>query len=417
MIATDQAAPAPDARPGPLNGVRVVDLTTFLSGPFCTQILADLGAEIVKVEPFGGDSSRSIPPHFVGDDSAYYLGNNRSKRSIALDLKSPEGLRIARELIARSDVVVENFRPGVCERLGLDVDALRAERPDLVWASISGFGQTGPWRDRPAYDMIVQALSGVMSLTGEVGRAPVRAGVPIGDLVAGLYAAIGVLAGLAERGRGVAGGRTIDVSMLDCQLAMLSYQAVYAMHSGTTPGPQGRAHDSIPTYRAFTAGDGRALVVTANTERMWAGLCQVLGLDHLVDEPRFADGGARLAHRDDLWQHLEKAFLAEDAATWVDRLVERRVPCALIKTVPEALDDARETGRGMVLDLASEDGRRISVLGNPLLLVGDEPAAPEFPPVLGEHSDELLTGLLGMEPAQVARLHREGVVLGPDDRS
>ncbi|MCW2692786.1 MAG: putative acyl-CoA transferase/carnitine dehydratase [Mycobacterium sp.] len=417
MIATDQAAPASDARPGPLNGVRVVDLTTFLSGPFCTQILADLGAEIVKVEPFGGDSSRSIPPHFVGDDSAYYLGNNRNKRSIALDLKSPEGLRIARELIARSDVVVENFRPGVCERLGLDVDALRAERPDLVWASISGFGQTGPWRDRPAYDMIVQALSGVMSLTGEVGRAPVRAGVPIGDLVAGLYAAIGVLAGLAERGRGVAGGRTIDVSMLDCQLAMLSYQAVYAMHSGTTPGPQGRAHDSIPTYRAFTAGDGRALVVTANTERMWAGLCHVLGLGHLVDEPRFADAGSRLTHRDDLWQQLEKAFLAEDAATWVDRLVERRVPCALIKTVPEALDDARETGRGMVLDLESEDGRRISVLGNPLLLVGDEPAAPEFPPVLGEHSDELLTGLLGMEPAQVARLHREGVVLGPDDRS
>jgi crotonobetainyl-CoA:carnitine CoA-transferase CaiB-like acyl-CoA transferase len=256
-----------------------------------------------------------------------------------------------------------------------------------------------------------------MSLTGEVGRAPVRAGVPIGDLVAGLYAAIGVLAGLAERGRGVAGGRTIDVSMLDCQLAMLSYQAVYAMHSGTTPGPQGRAHDSIPTYRAFTAGDGRALVVTANTERMWAGLCHVLGLSHLVDEPRFADGGARLEHRDDLWQQLEKAFLAEDAATWVDRLVERRVPCALIKTVPEALDDARETGRGMVLDLASEDGRRISVLGNPLLLVGDEPVTPEFPPVLGEHSDELLTGLLGMEPAQVARLHREGVVLGPDDRS
>jgi crotonobetainyl-CoA:carnitine CoA-transferase CaiB-like acyl-CoA transferase len=291
MTATDQAVPAADARPAPLNGVRVVDLTTFLSGPFCTQILADLGAEIIKVEPFGGDSSRAIPPHFVGDDSAYYLGNNRSKRSIALDLKSPEGLRIARDLIARSDVVVENFRPGVCERLGLDVDALRAERPDLVWASISGFGQTGPWRDRPAYDMIVQALSGVMSLTGEVGRAPVRAGVPIGDLVAGLYAAIGVLAGLAERGRGVAGGRTIDVSMLDCQLAMLSYQAVYAMHSGTTPAPQGRAHDSIPTYRAFTAGDGRALVVTANTERMWAGLCHVLGLSHLVDEPRFADGG------------------------------------------------------------------------------------------------------------------------------
>ena len=238
----------PRTRPGrPLDGVVVVDLTTFLSGPFASQILVDLGADVIKVEPPGGDSSRHIPPHFVDGDSAYYLSHNAGKRSICLDLKTPSGLEILRKLIGTADVVLENFRPGVSTRLGIDPANMTADHPRLVWASISGFGQTGPRSHLPAYDMIVQALSGVMSLTGEPDRPPVRLGIPGGDLIAGMYAVIGLLASLADVRRGQH-GRIIDISMLDSMLSMLSYQASYTLLSGIAPPPQAARHDSIPTH-------------------------------------------------------------------------------------------------------------------------------------------------------------------------
>ncbi len=397
----------------PLHGFRVLDLTTFLSGPFCTQILADLGAEVVKLEAPAGDSSRAIPPHFVRDDSAYFLGINRSKRSVAVDMKQPEGLALVRRLIAEADVVVENYRPGVAARMGLDPAALCAEHPRLVWASISGFGQVGPWRDQPAYDMIVQALSGVMSLTGEAGRPAVRLGIPAGDMVAGMYAAIAINAALADRERGGA-GRAIDISMLDCQLAMLSYQSTYALVAGTTPQPQGARHDSIPTYRSFQAGDGRELVVTANTERMWQGLCRALGCETLVGDSRFATAGDRLAHKAALWPLLEQAFLARPAAEWIAPLQAEGVPVALIKTVPEALADAREAGRGMVLPLHDEaDGTRIEVVGNPIRFTGHAPAPSRYPARLGADAQEVLHGWLGMEPAATQALADAGVLVQP----
>jgi crotonobetainyl-CoA:carnitine CoA-transferase CaiB-like acyl-CoA transferase len=397
------------ARP-PLAGVRVLDLTTFLSGPFATQILADLGAEVIKVESPAGDSSRAIPPHVVGEDSVYFLATNRGKRSIVVDLKTAAGRELVRGLIAEVDVVVENFRPGVAARLDLDPEVLAEAHPALVWASISGFGQTGPWRERPAYDMVVQALSGVMSLTGEPGRPAVRTGVPIGDLAAGMYAVIGVLAALQGRVEG-GQGRRLDISMLDCQLALLSYQAAYALHAGTTPGPQGRAHDSIPTYRSFTGADGREFVVTANTEVMWARLCEVLGLDELPGEAAFRDQAARLAHRDRLWPILEEAFVTAPAATWVERLVAAGVPAALIRTVPEALADARATGRQMVLELDDGD-HHVEVVGDPIHYPGRVPT-PTYPPRLGAHTEELLRDLLGLSPAEVTQLRRAGVVGGP----
>jgi CoA:oxalate CoA-transferase len=258
----------------PLTGITVVDFTTFLSGPFCCQILGDLGARVIKVEPPAGDLTRSIPPHFVGPDSAYYLSTNRNKESVVIDLKNSAGRALARQLIEHGDVVVENYRPGVAARLGLDPRQLHEEHPQLIWASISGFGQTGPDRDRPAYDMIVQALSGAMSLTGEPGRPAVRLGLPVGDLVAGMYAALGIIAALFDRTR-TGKGRLLDVAMLDSLLSMLSYQGVYTTVSGIAPQPQGARHDSIPTYRTFTGGDGREFAVTANTERMWRTLCSV----------------------------------------------------------------------------------------------------------------------------------------------
>lgn len=382
------------ALPMPLRGYRIIDLTTFLSGPFCTQILADLGADVVKIEPPEGDSSRHIPPHFVGQDSAYFLASNRNKRSISVDLKTEEGQNLVRALIEKADVVVDNYRPGVLARLNLDPAKLTKDAPALIWASISGFGQTGPWRDRPAYDLIVQAEAGVMSLTGEPDRPSVRLGIPAGDTVAGLYAAIAVNAALADRER-TGLGRIIDVSMLDCQLAMLSYQSAYALIAGVTPRPQGARHDSIPTYRAFVAADGRQLAVTANTDRMWRGLCQVLGLSELIDDPRFQNGAKRLENRKALWEHLERAFLAHSAEEWVARLEDADVPAALIKTVPEALQDAQTSGRGMISAMEKADGTKIEVVGNPIKITGAALATDRYPPSLGGDLASVMQDWLG----------------------
>lgn len=392
----------------PLEGLRVLDLTTFLSGPFCTQMLGDLGADVTKLEPLTGDSSRAIPPYFVGEDSAYFLANNRNKSSIAIDLKSPDGLRIVKELIAKSDVVVENFRPGVCQRLGLDVEAITANQPELIWASISGFGQTGEGVQRPAYDMIVQALSGVMSLTGEPGAPPVRLGIPAGDLVAGLYAAIGILAAIPNQK--LAGiGRVLDISMLDGQLSMLSYQAAYAMVSGVTPAPQGSGHDSIPTYRSYVGSDGSTFVVTANTERMWQNLCHAVARPDLLSDSRFSNSGSRLKHRAELDAELEVAFAKRTSAEWVEELLLHEVPVAPIRNVVEALDDARKADRGMVLELESDSGEHFSSLGNPVRYVGVPPKPPTYPPRLGEQSRQILEGI-GLDPAEIDRLVKDGVV-------
>lgn len=392
----------------PLAGYRIIDLTTFLSGPFCTQILADLGAEVIKIESPSGDSSRHIPPHFVEGDSAYYLGINRNKRSVAVDMKQAEGVALVKELIGKAHVVVDNFRPGVAARMGLDIPKLMEEHPKLIWASISGFGQHGPLYDRPAYDMIVQALSGVMSLTGEEGRPAVRLGIPAGDLVAGMYAAIAINAALADSERG-GKGRHIDISMLDCQLAMLSYQSTYALIAGVHPQRQAARHDSIPTYRSFVGGDGRELVITANTERMWQGLCRALGVPELLSDSRFLNGELRLANREALWEILEAAFLKRPAAEWVGRLAEEGVPVALIKTVPEALDDARESGRGMVLPLSREE-TQIEVVGNPIKFLGEPEAAAAYPPRLGEDAHTVLNDWLGWDGPKVQDLLQKKVL-------
>ncbi|MDV8070609.1 CoA transferase [Rhodococcus sp. IEGM 1366] len=405
-------ATASSVRPLPLAGIRVLDLTTFLSGPSATQLLADLGADVVKIEPAVGDSSRSIPPHFLGEDSAYYLANNRNKRSVVLDLKHPEGLDIALRLIGASDVVIENFRPGVCERLGIDKHAVTTDRPELVWASISGFGQVGPHQSRPAYDMIVQAMSGVMSLTGHPGQPAARLGVPAGDVVAGMYAVIGVLSALVSRaGTGV--GRIVDVSMLDSQLSQLSYQSVYAMMSGQVPGRQGAGHDSIPTYRSFLGSDGAEFVVTANTQAMWERLCIAIEEPRLPLDPRFLDQSLRLQHKHELWRLLEKAFAEHPAAEWVSRLIEQQVPCAPIRDVAEALDDARASGRGMVIEL-NDGSHSFEAVATPILFEDSEIPPLRYPPRLGEQTREVLGEVLSLTPEECDRLVRSGAVFQSD---
>jgi len=391
-----------------LQGLRVLEMTQVLSGPYCTQVLADLGADVIKLEPPQGDLARAMQPHFIGDDSVYFVSLNRNKRSVAVDLKKPEGVELVRRLIARCDVVVENNRPGVLERLGLAARQARAENPRLVWCAISGFGQDGPYRDKPAYDMIVQALAGGMSLTGEPGGAPVRAGIPIGDIAAGMYAAIAILAALNRR-HTTGQGETIDISMLDCHAAMLTYQAAYFLHSGRGPGRQGSGHDSIPVYRVFAGGDGNDFVISAITEANWRALCRVLGTP-LDADPRFATNRDRFHNRLALWAELEQAFKARPAADWVARLGAESIPVAVVNSLAQVVDDPQIRHRGMVTELAAPDGRHARVMGNPIALADAPKTEARFAPRLGEHTLDVLRELLGLSPREIDDLAAKGVV-------
>jgi crotonobetainyl-CoA:carnitine CoA-transferase CaiB-like acyl-CoA transferase len=397
----------------PLAGIRVLDLTQFLSGPYATQILGDLGADVIKLEPPSGDPIRTVPPHFVGADSVYYLCINRNKRSVAVDMKMAAGRDLVKRLALASDIVMENFRPGVLERLGLSAAALRSEKPSLIWCSISGFGQDGPYRNKPAYDMIVQALSGGMSLTGEPDGAPVRAGIPIGDLAAGLYASIAVLAALNKR-HATGAGETIDISMLDCQAAMLCYQAAYYLHSGIVPGRQGRGHESIPTYRSFAAKDGIHIVITANTERMWQGLARALGHAEWLSDTRFATNAERLANKHLLWPLLEDAFRTRTADEWMALLEREEVPVGVVNTLDRAMADPQIVHRNMVLDLQSAGGRRARVAGNPVKLAESAPEETRYPPILGADTAAVLKDVLDLSPAEIAELVRAGAVVAND---
>lgn len=393
---------------GPLAGIRVLDFTQFLSGPFGTQILGDLGAEVIKIEAPSGDLARTVPPHLIEGDSTYFLSINRNKRSIVIDLKSDVGADLALRMVDNCDVVIENNRPGVMDRLGLGFAAVQARNPKAVYCSISGFGQTGPDRDLPAYDMIVQALSGGMSMTGEAGRPPVRAGIPIADLGAGMYAVIGILAALQERQR-TGRGRFVDVSMLDVQLALTSYQGASALLTGTSPGPQGRGHESIPTYRAFTCADGVDIVVTANTERMWLDLCRALGLADLGTDPRFATSALRLTHRTELWAVLEPRFRERDSVHWIAGLSAVSIPVGPVLNLCSALGSPQAAERGMVAAMHSAAGSTVRVPGDPLKMAAPS-RAPSYPPHLGEHTEHTLSQWLGLDEAALQVLRNQGVV-------
>ena len=402
------AEPNQSVRKGPLAHLRVLDLTQFLSGPYATQILGDLGAEVIKVESPEGDMTRRLPPHFVGNESAYYLSVNRNKRSMAIDMKTEQGRAVIARLALACDVVVENFRPGILKRLGLSYEDISAQKPGIVWCCISGFGQDGPYRDRPAYDMIVQAMSGGMSMTGEPDGPPVRSGIPMGDIAAGMYGVIGILAAIAERERS-GRGKLIDVAMLDCQVAMLSYQAAYYLASGQAPNRQGRGHDSIPTYRGFTCGDGSDIVITANTERMWLNLCAAIGRPELAQEERFRTNDRRYVNRDALWAILEAAFLTKSATEWVEALLAAEVPAAVVNTLDRSLTDPQVLHRNMVLSLAGPRGEQARVAGNPIKFADEQNAEHGYPPALGADNRDVLTSVLGLDDAQLAELERAGV--------
>jgi CoA:oxalate CoA-transferase len=392
-----------------LTGVTVLDLTQFLAGPYGGQIFGDLGARVIKVEPPSGELTRHLPPHFFKGDSAYYLSVNRNKESIALDLKAEQGRELLRELVKKCDIVLESFRPGVAARLSLGYKQLQAVNQRIIVCSLSGFGQDGPYRDRPAYDIIVQALSGGMSLTGPEGGEPVRAGVPIGDLCAGMFAVISTLAAL-HRMRATGEGCYIDISMLDCQVSMLSYQAAYYLMSGEIPGPQGKRHRSIPTYRAFKCSDGVEIVVAANTEQMWRGLCEAVGAPLLISDSRFLTNENRLANRAALDSHLEGAFGARTSIDIMAELIRLEVPAGTINTLDQVMEDPQVRARGMVLEIADESGSTIRVVGNPVKISNMPRNEPRFPPRLGQDTRTILRELAGLTDAAVSELERKGVV-------
>jgi formyl-CoA transferase/CoA:oxalate CoA-transferase len=404
----DGARPDETAVPGPLRDLLVLDLSRILSGPFATMTLADLGADVIKVEqPGSGDDTRQWGPPFQGSDAAYFLSVNRNKKSLAVDLKSPEGLAAVRRLAEKADVVVENFRPGTAERLGLGYEDLSKTNPALIYASISGYGQTGPDAHRPGYDAIAQARSGIMSVTGEHDGPPVRVGVSSSDLIAGTWAVIGILAALHERER-TGQGQWVDISLLDGSVSWLTYVASGYFAGGSIPQRYGSAHPTIAPYQAFPTAEGFVMVAVGN-DGLWQRFAAALGREGLADDARFVTNPLRLAHRRELVAIIEEVLRTATTSEWVARLDAAGVPVGPIQTVDEALADPQVRARGMIAELNHPEAGRLNTIACPVRLNRTPASVRTPPPLLGEHSDEVLAGL-GLSARQIQELHESGAI-------
>ena len=398
---------------GPLAGVRVLDFSRVLAGPLCTMLLADLGADVIKVEdPTQGDETRAWGPPWAGsgDDatSAYFLSVNRNKRSLTLNLKSDAGRDVARRLAAQSQIVVENFRPGQMARFGLSYADLAALNPALVYCSISGFGQTGPYADRPGYDFVIQGMSGLMSITGPVDGEPYKVGVALADVIAGQYALSSILAAL-RHAEHTGQGQQLDVALLDTQLAALVNVASNTLVSGQTPARYGNAHANIVPYQAFRAADGEFTVAVGN-DRQFAALCGALGQPGWATDPRFATNPQRSQNRQTLIPLLQAVFLTQPVAVWVETLLALGVPSGPINTVDVALADPHVHARGLVREVTLSNGTDARLVG-PAVPFSATPAEVRLPPpALGQHTDAILREALGIDAATIAAYHAAGVV-------
>jgi formyl-CoA transferase len=394
----------------PLEGIRVLDLSRVLAGPWCTQLLADLGAEVIKVErPGSGDDTRHWGPPWHGEGdrkvAAYFLSCNRGKKSAAIDFARPEGAALVRRMAEEADVVVENFKVGGLEKFGLDAKTLRAANPRLVYASITGFGQDGPYADRAGYDFIIQGMGGMMSVTGlpddEPGGGPMRAGVAIADIFTGMYTCVAILAALHARER-TGEGATIDMALFDTQLAVMANQASNALVSGKDPPRQGNTHPNIVPYQPFDAAD-QPIIIAVGNNGQFARLAEICGHPEWTSDERFSSNGARVANRAEMVALVSEAIRQKPAAAWLAQLEIAGIPAGPINTLTQALSDVQAQHRGMVRAIAG-----MPLVGSPVRLDSERADSDLPPPALGEHTAEVLSGL-GLDAEAVARLRSEGV--------
>jgi len=403
---TDTETPAPSWL-GPLAGIRVLDFTRVLAGPAASLALADLGAEVIKIEPPGsGDETRDFPPIREGE-SHYFLSINRGKKSIVIDLKSEAGLALARDLAAKCDIVVENYRPGVMDRLGLGYEALSAANPKLIYCAISGYGQTGPLKDRPSFDIVLQAMSGALSVNGEPGQQPTKLGIPLGDLVGGINGPIAILAALHER-NATGRGRYIDISLMDGLVGMLGYIAQLAWFNGEDPKPQGSQHPNLVPYGAFPAKDG-SIIVACLTNSFWGKICEALGCPENTTDPRYDSITKRRGARDEVNAIVSAVTQERTVAELIELFTEYEVPHAPILGVTEALSQPQTVAREMVVEVDHPVLGSIPIVNRPIKFDEKQPK-PAAPPVLGQHTDTILAEVLGLTSEQIAELRAGGAV-------
>jgi crotonobetainyl-CoA:carnitine CoA-transferase CaiB-like acyl-CoA transferase len=390
----------------PLDGITVLDLTRVLSGPYCTMLLADMGARVIKIEqPGKGDDTRGWGPPFLETESAYFLSVNRNKESVTLDFKHPEGRAVLDRLLARSDVLVENFRPGTLAKQGLDAQTLAAKYPRLVHCSISGFGQTGPRREEPGYDAVMQAEGGLMSITGPAGGPAYRLGVAIADIVSGMFAAQGITLALLARER-TGRGQSVDIGMLDSVAALLTYQAGIYFATGSAPTRAGNRHPTIVPYETFAASDGEFVVAVGNDE-LWRRFCAAVDLE---PEPRFATNRERVVGYDELRPIIAARLCQQSRRFWIDRLNGAGVPCGSVRDLEELFTDPQIAARSMIASVEHATLGAINVLGVPIHLSETPGAVRSAPPVLGQHTESVLRRDLKMSDADIARLRSAGAI-------
>ena len=390
-----------------LAGVRILDLTRALAGPYCTLILGDLGAEVIKIEAVSGRGDMGSFHAYKGQD-AYFMSVNRSKRSLTLDLRKEEGQAVFHDLVKIADVVLDNFRPGVLDRLKADYDTIKKINPRIISCSITGFGPDGPYRDRPAYDVVAQAISGAMSITGEPDRPPARNGIPVSDQGAGMFAAHGILAALYRRESSGVGSR-VETSLLEATIAQLAFEASLYLVSGIIPGPVGSGHRTQPCYGAFATGDG--YVAIAGSGR-FPNVCRAIGREDLIGDERF-QGDRLFENRDELILILEEVFLTMGTTEWVKRLTEEDVPCGAVNNFEEAFADEQVLARDMVVEIEHPLLGKIRQTGNPIKMSETPPEVRRRflpPPMLGEHTDDVLSGLLGYSADRIEELRREKTI-------
>ena len=392
----------------PLKGLVVLDMTRVLAGPFAAMMFADMGAEVIKVErPEGGDDTRAYPP-FRNGESAYFMSLNRGKKSVTLNLKHPRGKALLKELAQKSDVLIENFKPGTMDKLGLGYDELKKVNPRLVYAASSGFGQTGPYSARPAYDLIIQGMGGMMSVTGPDAHTPTKVGSSVADIFAGLFTVIGVLAALSARER-TGRGQLVDVAMLDCMVAVLENAISRYLVNGTVPHPIGNRHPSISPFTTLATADGAVNIAVGNNE-IWSRLCSVLDMEPFKDDPRFADNPARVENFDELKKILEERTTKKPSAHWLEAFDKVNVPNGPINDIAQVVGDPQVLARKMIVDVVHPVAGVMKIPGVPIKF-SDTPAEVEAPaPILGEHTESVLIGLLGLSKDAVEELRRDGAI-------